>query len=133
MTPRRAKMITSMRMMLKITIRIPGIPGMVKGPRLKGLSTTRRASPPQLKRTAPITAPVVLPSPPTTMMISKLKVKKNVNNVGDIVVIRWANRPPDTPEKKALTTNASKRVLKGLIPIARAADSSSLMDFIARP
>lgn len=82
MIPRRAKRMTSMRSRLKMTILMPGIPGMITKPRSMGFSTIRRASPPQAKSIAPMTAPVVLPSPPTTIMISRLNVRRKVKRVG---------------------------------------------------
>ena len=99
MIPRRAKIITTIRISAKMTIRMPGIPGISRGPREKGSSTTRRASPPRTKRTEEMTLPVVLPNPPMTMMISRLKVRKNVKSTGEMVVIKWARRPPATPSK----------------------------------
>lgn len=76
MIPFRAKTITVTRSNEKMTMRMPGIPGTSSGPREKGSSTIRRASPPRINKTAEIAEPVIDPNPPTTMMISKLKVKK---------------------------------------------------------
>ncbi len=62
-----------------------------------------------------------------------VKVRKKVNSVGEIVVIRCASNPPATPEKNALTRKASSRCRNGSTPIALAAISSSRMAFMARP
>jgi len=107
MIPWRAKIMMKMRMHEKMTMRMPGMPGISVKPRSMGSSTNRSHSPPQVKRKAPRTAPVVLPRPPITMMIRRLNVRKKVKSVGEIVVIRWASRPPPIPWKKPLVVKAS--------------------------
>jgi hypothetical protein len=98
-----------------------------------GDSTKRRASDTIVKPNAVIVDPVMLPSPPRTMIISKLKVMEKLKKLGDTVVIRDAISPPATPAKNPLTTNAKSLCLKMGMPIASAATSSSRIDFIARP
>ncbi len=88
MIPWRAKIITPTRMMAKITMRIPGIPGISSGPSDRGSSTIRRNSLPKTMMTEAMTEPVVLPNPPTTTIINRLKVRKNVKRTGEIVVIK---------------------------------------------
>jgi len=58
------------------------------------------------------------PNPPTTMMISKLKVKKKVKSPGEMVVIKWASSPPATPPKKPLMVKAIILYRKARTPMA---------------
>ena len=58
--------------------------------------------------------PVMLPSPPATMMIRRLKVRKKVKSTGEIVVMRWASRPAaDALEEGA------RREGEHLVPVMR--------------
>ncbi len=114
-------------------MRMPAIPGIWIGPTVIGDSTKRKASDRSVKAKAVTAEPVILPSPPRTMIISKLNVMEKLKRLGDTVVIREAISPPETPAKNPLTTNARSLCRKTGIPIASAATSSSRIDFIARP
>ena len=81
-------------------MRMPGIPGMGR-PRITcGSSTTLSHSPAAVNRQADSTAPVVEPNPPTTMMIRRLKVRKKVKRLGEMVVMRCARSAAAHPKKE---------------------------------
>ncbi len=103
-SPWRKNRITRSRARESSTIRSPGMPGRLRPQSWIGSSTTRSHSPARVKKAAATTAPVVDPNPPTTMMISRLKVRKKVKSDGEMVVMRWASSPPPTPKQKALRT-----------------------------
>ncbi len=50
--------------------------------------------------TVPSRAPVVLPSPPRTIIISSWKVSIKSNSPGEMVVSREASRPPPIPSEE---------------------------------
>ena len=63
---------TAMRRIEKITMRIPGMPGMCSEPMTMGFSTKRSHSSITVTSAAPTMEPVTDPSPPMTTIIRTL-------------------------------------------------------------
>ena len=72
--PSRLKIITTINNNEKITIRIPGIPGILIEPIVIGFSTNLNHSNIVVTNAEPIIEPVTEPKPPTTIIIKILYV-----------------------------------------------------------
>ena len=70
--PSRRKMMTTISSNENITILMPGMPGMLMLPIVMGFSTIRSHSSIVVTSTEPMSEPVTLPRPPTTIIISML-------------------------------------------------------------
>ena len=77
--------------------------------------------------------PVMLPSPPITM-ISRTKYVILMLNVVEVIAPRYiARSPPEMPAKNELATNDILLCFARFIPMVSAAISSSLIALKARP
>ena len=125
MIPSRLKIITIINNNEKITILMPGIPGILILKTVIGFSTKRSHSSIVVTRNEPIIEPVTEPRPPTTIIIKMLYVCVIMNILGSIVVIKFPINAPPRPPPKQPSVKAMTLTLKVLMPIILAATSSS--------
>ena len=83
--------------------------------------------------TAPSTTPQTLPMPPSTTIASTITDSTRMKLSGLMNPWIAENMPPAMPPNDAPIANASSLMLRVLMPIARAATSSSRMASHARP
>ena len=98
-----------------------------------GSTVKRRISGTNDSSTAPSTTPQMLPMPPSTTIASTITDSTRMNDSGLMNPWIAANMPPAMPPNEAPIANASSLMLRVLMPIARAAVSSSRMASQARP
>ncbi len=84
-------------------------------------------------RTAPTITPQMLPMPPSTTIASTITDSTSTKLSGLMKPWIAENMPPATPPNDAPIANASSLTLRVLMPIARAAISSSRIASHARP
>jgi len=133
MSPRCRKMTTAMSRAENTTMRSPGRPSVVKKIRFRGPSRKRSASVITVTATAAMTEPLIEPIPPSTTTSTMLKVSRNVNIFGSMVVSRWPSSAPPTPAMKLEAVKLTTFTRKTFTPMAPAAISSSRTAFMARP
>jgi hypothetical protein len=101
--------------------------------RCSGSTVNRRISGTNDSSTAPRMTPQMLPMPPSTTMASTITDSTSTKLSGLMKPWIAENMPPATPPKDAPMANASSFMRVVLIPIARAAISSSRIASQARP
>src|SRR3954468_8180890 len=98
-----------------------------------GSTVQRRTSGTNESSSAPRITPQTLPMPPSTTIDTTMIDSTSTKLSGEMKAWMAENMPPATPPKLAPIANASSFMLRVLIPIARAAISSSRIASHARP
>ena len=113
---------------------MPLAPGMCSGPTSAPPSSMRRRSSLNAVTTvAPMTAPLTLASPPTTIIASTAKVCAKKNWRGPKAMLYCAQSPPPAPISADESTHAPSRSRTTSTPRAEAASRSSRLERSVRP
>ena len=100
---------------------------------VSGVTVQRRISGTNESSSAPRITPQILPMPPSTTIDTTMIDSTRMKLSGEMKAWMAENIPPAMPPKLAPMANASSFRLRVLMPIARAAISSSRIASHARP